>query len=144
MSVVESPPGAIPPPRVRDRGLQAERTLLAWSRTALAVLANALVALRAGWVLEQPGVTLLAGMLFGFAAAMFCFGLWRRRALLNGQRPVAVPAAWVRVAAVLALTTCAIGLAAVVAEHVVLQRPAVGAAHAKAADRSPTRHSHRG
>lgn len=102
-------------PRERDPGLQAERTALAWSRTALAVLANGLLALRAGWVSRQPMIIALAlalALLLA-AAATVVYGAWRRRQLLNGQRPVAPSARVMRAAASIGLATCTIGLAAI-------------------------------
>lgn len=67
----------------RDPGLQAERTALSWNRTGLAVLTNALLALRSGWVHQQTPVTLLALALLLASASLFFYGEWRRRQLLD-------------------------------------------------------------
>lgn len=100
-------------PQARDPGLQAERTALAWSRTALAILANGLLALRAGWVSQQASITALALALLLAAAATVAYGVWRRRELLNSARPVAPRAPVMCAAASIALATCMIGLAAI-------------------------------
>ena len=95
----------------RDPGLQPERTALAWSRTALAVLVNALLLLRAGMVGEHRvrvgigGVLLLAaGLVQGFAA------LRRRRLQSNGIgcRFIAIPGALVMATAGLT-AVCSVG-----------------------------------
>jgi uncharacterized membrane protein YidH (DUF202 family) len=99
--------------RIRDAGLQAERTAPAWSRTALAVLANGILALRAGWVSGQQMIGVLAAALLLAAATMFAYGVWRRRELQEGHGPVAPPAWAIGATASIALAACAVGLAAV-------------------------------
>ncbi|MDE1167721.1 MAG: DUF202 domain-containing protein [Pseudomonas sp.] len=100
--------------RPRDPGLQAERTALSWNRTGLAVFANALLALRSGWVNKEVPITLLAFALLVASAAAFLYGAWRRRQLLGGQGASAPPAMAIATATVVALTTCVIGVASIV------------------------------
>lgn len=94
----------------RDAGLQPERTVLAWNRTAAAMAVNAIVLLRAGF---QPGahVLLLPGaLLAGFALALLVKGRTRRRQLLAG--PPAAPSTrsmGVTSAAVVVAALCAVG-----------------------------------
>ncbi|HEU0199380.1 MAG TPA: DUF202 domain-containing protein [Burkholderiaceae bacterium] len=61
----------------RDPGLQSERTALAWNRTSLAIVANGLLALRAGWISGQAAIVVLALALLIAAGAAFVYGLWR-------------------------------------------------------------------
>lgn len=79
----------------RDPGLQPERTLLAWSRTALVLGADALLIARTGWVRGRPELTALGGVLAVAALAAYGHGLRRRGAV---QRDPAVSAGrwWVR------------------------------------------------
>jgi len=97
--------------KIRDPGLQAERTALAWNRTALALLVNALLSLRIGWGSENAWVTLLAVALLAACAFLVAHGAWRRRVLL-GVRPHIAPHHWtVAFTAALAVATSAVGLA---------------------------------
>lgn len=75
-----------------DPGLQAERTGLAWTRTALAVAANAALVVRSGLVADRVAVT-AAGIGLGVtAAAVAMIGLRRHQrivqALLDERCPV--------------------------------------------------------
>lgn len=66
---------------MREPGLQSERTALAWRRTALGVLANALRLIRAG-LLGDHTLPLASGpLLLGAAGATQCLSAWRRREL---------------------------------------------------------------
>ncbi len=102
-------------PRPRDPGLQAERTALSWNRTGLAMLANALLALRAGWVSRDTPITILAFALLIAAGAAVLYGAWRRRHLLNGRGAIAPPAIAIAAAAFVTLVACATGIASMLA-----------------------------
>ena len=78
--------------KVRDPGLQVQRTALAWVRTGLAVLVNALVALRAG---QQGGFDVdhaAWSVSVGGAAVTIACGAWRRRMLAGAECRVRQPA----------------------------------------------------
>jgi uncharacterized membrane protein YidH (DUF202 family) len=97
--------------KIRDPGLQAERTALAWNRTALSLLANALLSLRIGFATESALVTLLAVALLVACGVLVAHGAWRRRVLLS-VRPQIAPTHWaIGFTAVLAVATSAVGLA---------------------------------
>ncbi|MFE0458071.1 DUF202 domain-containing protein [Kitasatospora sp. NPDC058965] len=90
----------------RDPGLQPERTLLAWSRTALVLVVNAALVLRTGLAHAQPGLVALGGLLGAAACGLYAFGVRRRREL--EPVPRAVRAAPLRaVAATVALVAAA-------------------------------------
>lgn len=96
---------------IRDPGLQAERTALAWNRTALALLVNALLSLRIGWGSGNAWVTLLAVALLAACAFVVAHGAWRKRVLL-GMRPHIAPHHWtVASTAALAVAASAVGVA---------------------------------
>ena len=99
--------------RPRDPGLQAERTALAWSRTGLAVLVNALLALRSGWASRQTPITVLAFVLLVAAGAAVFYGGWRRRQLLSARGAVAPPAVAIVTAATVTLVACATEIASI-------------------------------
>lgn len=99
----------------RDAGLQAERTALAWNRTSLAVMANAVIALRSGWATERSAITALAAALLVAGAATFAYGLWRRRQLLDASQPNAPSADAIAGVALIALAACAVEVVSVLA-----------------------------
>jgi hypothetical protein len=91
--------------------LQAERTALSWSRTGWTVLANALLALRSGWVNREVPITLLAFALLLASAAAVLYGAWRRRQLLGGEAVIAPPAFAIAAATVVTLIACVTAVA---------------------------------
>ena len=72
-------------------GLQRERTAMAWTRTGLAVLANALIVLRAGMNESQVFVLALGCVLMTGAGATFACAAWRGRRLARGDDPATPP-----------------------------------------------------
>ncbi len=75
----------------RDAGLQGERTALAWSRTVLGLVANALILLRAGIADEEFMLAAIGAVLLAAAAATQAFAMHRRRSLIHAVIPVAPP-----------------------------------------------------
>lgn len=101
------------PQRARDAGLQPERTALAWNRTGLAVVVNALLALRAGWTSGRLALVVVAFALLVAAAGAIFYGAWRQRHLSSGDGMTAPPAIAVGAAALVALVACAAGVASI-------------------------------
>lgn len=66
-----------------DPGLQAERTVLAWQRSAVATGVNAALLLRAGWLAHSLVLALCGALMFAFAAGMATQGWQRAGALLS-------------------------------------------------------------
>jgi uncharacterized membrane protein YidH (DUF202 family) len=112
-----SAPGVAPASPIRDPGLQGERTALAWNRTGLAMLANALLSLRAGWASGHTTLSGLSIALLAASGATIAYGAWRRHELLSGAASIAPPATAIACAAVMALTACAAGLFAILGTH---------------------------
>lgn len=65
-------------------GLQRERTGLAWNRTGLAMLVNALLVLRAGALADHLPVIALGFLLLAASAAAIACGAWRAHHLARG------------------------------------------------------------
>ena len=94
----------------RDPGLQAERTSLAWNRTAVTVVANALLALRAGLMQQRKVIIALGIVLLVCAAALTTFGWIRRRQLLSQDNLASPSPAMVAAAMIFALACCMIAI----------------------------------
>jgi hypothetical protein len=99
----------------RDRGLQPQRTALAWVRTGLAVFVNALIVLRAGLVTKQLVILALGTVLLVASALSVVFGTWRVRHLAAHGARVAPP--WILMVGTMwvAWLACVAGIASIFA-----------------------------
>ena len=95
-----------------DPGLQPERTALAWSRTAVGLLANALIALRAAHTDGSRTLAALAVSLVVAAGATLVVAAWRRWHLEGW--PHAPPVIVLRLVATVVLIACVTGSCAMV------------------------------
>ena len=107
------PARSTPSIQPRDPGVQPERTALAWSRTGLALLANAMLVLRAGWTTESVSVVTLGVLLLAACGAAFACGAWRRHRLVSGVVPLAPPALVIQAAAIVMLLASVSGVASI-------------------------------
>ncbi|UOQ88518.1 DUF202 domain-containing protein [Agromyces endophyticus] len=96
---------------VRDPGLQPERTTLSWSRTALVVAVNALLALRTGFVEGEDWLVVTGVVLIGAAAAVAGAGAVRRRQLDEGR--YVPPVALVIAVSAVTVVAAAAGIASI-------------------------------
>ena len=94
-----------------DAGLQAQRTALSWNRTGLALLANAILALRSGWTNREAPVTALALTLLIAAGAVMFHGAWRRHRLLGCGASIASPALLMAAVSAVSIVACVTGMA---------------------------------
>jgi len=76
---------------MRDSGLQRERTALAWYRTALAVLVNGALLVRAAVEARSPLVWAVAVLVVTAALGLFAVGWLRSRAILLAAASSASP-----------------------------------------------------
>jgi uncharacterized membrane protein YidH (DUF202 family) len=78
-------------PSAQDRGLQRERTALAWTRTTLAVATSGVLLLlrdrNALDLLHDPARLVIGGLAMAVAVAVFGLGLRRRRELAATPLP---------------------------------------------------------
>jgi uncharacterized membrane protein YidH (DUF202 family) len=93
-----------------DPGLQPERTALAWKRTGLALLVNALAVLRSGWMSQQTSVLTLGAVLLLASAATVAGGSWRARQLTGSAGPGAPPTRLMAGLLILVWLACAAGV----------------------------------
>lgn len=99
-------------PETRDPGLQPERTLLAWRRTTLVLVVNALLLFRSGWLHDQEWL-MVAGALLGLTALVSFFLLGTRHTVFASAKPqLRVEARMVAGFTILTVVTCVVALAA--------------------------------
>ena len=95
-----------------DPGLQPQRTALAWGRTALAVLVNALIVLRIASQSDQRFVAALGLILLAAAAATAACGAWRARVLTLNAVPSPPPVILIGGTVAVAWLACAAAIVA--------------------------------
>jgi uncharacterized membrane protein YidH (DUF202 family) len=104
----------------RDPGLQGERTALSWTRTALVITVNALLAIRSGLVSGELALTIVGIVLILAAIGAVLYGSVRGRALAghSGHHvPPAAPALAITLLGAVTLIACASGVASVLVRH---------------------------
>ena len=102
-------------PATGDPGLQPERTALAWSRTALALAVNALLALRAGLIAGEPLLVTVGVVLFGTAGAAIVVATARRRQLSGDVLTITPPRGALVGITAATLLACVAGIVSVTA-----------------------------
>lgn len=107
--------GAYSVPATGDPGLQPERTALAWSRTALALSVNALLALRAGLIAGEPLLVIVGVVLFGTAGGAIVVASVRRRQLSGDELTIAPPPGALTGITAATLLACVAGIVSVTA-----------------------------
>lgn len=89
----------------RNPGLQAERTVLAWKRTALAMLGNALLVLRVG-MQGNPWLVVGALVLIGAAVSLIFIGMRRSALLIRQNHSCSSAALFLMTTALTAVAAC--------------------------------------
>jgi uncharacterized membrane protein YidH (DUF202 family) len=97
-----------------DRGLQPQRTALAWSRTGLAVFVNALIVLRAGLVTELPLIIALGVFLLVAAGLLVVCGTWRMRDLAAHGARSGPPLLLITTTVCVSWVACLAGVASII------------------------------
>jgi hypothetical protein len=100
-----------------DRGLQPQRTALAWSRTGLAVFVNALIVLRAGLVTDQLFMLALGVFLLVAAGLAVVCGTWRVKHLAAEGAHLGPPLFLIATTVWVAWIACFAGVASIVVTH---------------------------
>jgi uncharacterized membrane protein YidH (DUF202 family) len=95
-----------------NTGLQRERTAMAWNRTGLAMLVNALLVLRAGALAGQPLVVALGFLLLVASGGAVGCGAWRAHHLARGAEHT-TPLLLIVASVAGVWVACAAGVAAV-------------------------------
>ena len=102
-------------PAAGDPGLQPERTALSWTRTSLAIAANALLSLRAGLLAGEPALLAVGVLLFAAAGGAVLVGAVRRRQLMGETLTITPPRGALLGIAAIALVASAAGIASIFA-----------------------------
>lgn len=95
----------------QDTGLQAQRTALSWSRTGLAIFANALLALRSAWIHQEMLMTAMGLILLISGGIVMAYGAFRQQHMLSSVNSIAVSAVTMAATGVSVLVACATAIA---------------------------------
>lgn len=101
----------------RDPGVQPQRTALAWQRTALSILVNGALLVRAAAQAHSGGLWFAAVLVVVAALAMFAVGWYRHRSLTLELASPPVHAA------LMVICLCAVLLACVASIQLTRQEP---------------------
>ncbi|MEV5648841.1 DUF202 domain-containing protein [Nocardia sp. NPDC052254] len=112
---------SVPEARDRDPGLQAERTALAWWRTAVGAMATAVLFLHVAMTRGQSAILVLALVSTGVLAAVAVVCVLRSRSLRHPGRP-----GWSDGTAAMLTVSAAIAVVGMLAAAVGLLQPGHG------------------